>query len=317
MIQSIMQFIQAKGSGEVTLRHFLSYAKIHGEKTAKEVCSCEYSLVTEIGVRPDVAHNIVETQIESAKTVEELEHFGVDVIWQGSPRYPKRLNKILQSDAPPVLFIQGNPSLFNKLTVGFCGSRDASSKGVAITERCASQMAKEDICVVSGYARGIDLTAHKAAMEHGGTTIFVLAEGIFHFYKKRDIVDLLSSDNHLVVSQFPPQLMWHGRNAMKRNSTIIGLSDAMLLVESKLTGGTFAAGRETLERKRPLFVIDFANPTSSAEANLYFIDQGGTPVRGNREGIPSLNRVKEVITKQIWHKKTSLKKQSILTRHFG
>ena len=97
---------------------------------------------------------------------------------------------------------------------------------------------------------------------------------------------------------------------MKRNSTIIGLSDAMILVESGLTGGTFAAGEETLKRKRPLFVIDFAEPGPSAEANPYFIKQGGMPVRGNREGVPSLDKVREVVAKQSW-RAPSPKEQSL------
>jgi DNA processing protein len=154
------------------------------------------------------------------------------------------------------------------------------------------------------------MAAHKAAMENGGTTIFVLVEGILRFQRKRDVVNLLSASNHLVVSQFPPRLTWSGRNAMKRNSTIIGLSDAMILVESGLTGGTFAAGEETLKRKRPLFVIDFAEPGPSAEANPYFIKQGGMPVRGNREGVPSLDKVREVVAKQSW-RASSPKEQSL------
>ena len=224
----------------------------------------------------------------------------MSVTWQGAASYPERIEKILQLNAPPVLFIQGNQSLFNEPGVGFCGSRKASDKGLAITGRCALQLAREGICVVSGYAHGVDMAAHKAAMENGGTTIFVLVEGILRFQRKRDVANLLSAGNHLIVSQFPPHLTWSGRNAMKRNSTIIGLSDAMILVESGLTGGTFAAGEETLKRKRPLFVIDFAEPGPSAEANPYFIKQGGMPVRGNREGIPSLDKVREVVAKQSW-----------------
>jgi DNA processing protein len=300
MIYSILQFIQAKGSGEAALRRLFNYAGIHGENAAQEICSSARSLAAEIGVKPDVAQNIVEARVEAVKTADELEHHGVRIIWQGSSSYPERLAKILQSDAPPVLFTQGNQSLFDEPGVGFCGSRKVSDKGLAITGRCALQLAKEGICVVSGYAHGVDMAAHKAAMENGGTTIFVLVEGILRFQRKREIADLLSSTNHLLVSQFPPRLTWSGRNAMKRNSTIIGLSDVMILVESGLTGGTFAAGEETLQRKRPLFVIDFAEPGPSAEANPYFIKQGGMPVRGNREGIPSLDKVREVIARQSW-----------------
>ena len=82
---------------------------------------------------------------------------------------------------------------------------------------------------------------------------------------------------------------------MKRNKTIIGLSKAMILIESGLKGGTFAAGEETLSAKCPLFVIDFAKPEVSAEANPYFISKGGHPIRGNKNGVPNLSKVFEVM----------------------
>ena len=145
--------------------------------------------------------------------------------------------------------------------------------------------------MVSGYAHGVDLAAHRAAMEAGGTTILVLVEGVLRFQVKNEVADVLRPDNHLILSQFPPQLPWIARNAMKRNGTIIGLSDAMILVESGMGGGTFAAGEETLRRHHPLFVVDFAEPGPSAEGNPYFISRGGCPVRGNRGQAPNLAAV--------------------------
>ena len=81
---------------------------------------------------------------------------------------------------------------------------------------------------------------------------------------------------------------------MRRNSVIIGLSEAMILVESGLSGGTFAAGNETLEKKKVLFVIDFEKPEVSAEANPFFISRGGLRIRG-KDGIPNLDKVFEII----------------------
>ena len=68
----------------------------------------------------------------------------------------------------------------------------------------------------------------------------------------------------------------------------------MILVESGKSGGTFAAGEETLKRSLPLFVIDFEKPEVSAEANPYFIEKGGYPIRGKR-GIPNLEKVLEEV----------------------
>ncbi len=313
MIQPILQFIQAKGSGEASLRRLLSYTVVHGEDATRALCLSANSLVAELGLKSDVAENIVKVRNEAVKLADGLDQQGVQIIWFGSAAYPERLVKNLRTDAPPVLFVQGNSSLFNRPSVGFCGSRKASAKGLEVASLCAAQVVHEGICVVSGYAQGVDMAAHRAAMVNGGTTIFVLAEGVFHFQKKREIADLCIADNHLVVSQFPAECTWSGRNAMKRNSTIIGLSDAMILVESGLTGGTFAAGEETLQRKRPLFVIHFANPAASAIANPYFIEKGGVPIRGNRQGIPTLQNLTELLADPVWSSSSLLEKQRLET----
>lgn len=300
MITEVLQFMQARGSGEATLRDFLAYAAIYGETIAESACESPQCLEKELRVKAHIAENIVESRPKAAQIASELEENDVSLIWIGSPHYPRRLVKILQKDAPSVLFVKGNRSLLNAPGVGFCGSRKVSEKGLLITSRCASQLASEKISIVSGYAHGVDMAAHRAALAVGGSTIFVLAEGILRFRRKRDIADFLSIENCLVVSQFPPGLTWTGRNAMKRNATIIGLSDAMILVESGLSGGTYSAGEETLKRRRPLFVIDYAEPGPSAQANPYFIQKGGLPVRGNREGLPVLDRVRDAVSKRSW-----------------
>jgi DNA protecting protein DprA len=297
---AILQFIYAKGAGDAALRKFFTYAKNHGDAAACALCENPISLASELKLKTEVAKNIKEAKTEAEEVAIQLDLNNITLVRWNSKNYPERLSSILQSNAPAVLFVKGNRSLLNAPGAGFCGSRKASEKGLGITARCAAQLAEVRLNVVSGYAHGVDMAAHKSALEHGGTTVFVLVEGILRFQIKSDIADLLTSENHLFVSQFPPRLTWSGRNAMKRNSTIIGLSDAMILVESGLSGGTFAAGEETLKRNRPLFVIEYATPDPSAEANPHFIEKGGSPIRGRKDGTPSLEKVKETIRAESW-----------------
>ena len=116
----------------------------------------------------------------------------------------------------------------------------------------------------------------------------------------------MNTENHVFISQFMPESTWNVGNAMKRNSVIIGLSNAMILIESGNSGGTFAAGKEALSLEHPLFVIDFAQPEVSAEANPYFISQGGIPIRG-KNGMPNLDKVFSVIEDNLHqYRKTEL-----------
>ena len=86
----------------------------------------------------------------------------------------------------------------------------------------------------------------------------------------------------LVVSQFAPRLPWSVGNAMARNGTIIGLAQAMVIVEAGLSGGTFAAGEQALRMRKPLFVVAFAQPAASAAGNAHFIQRGATPIRRSK-----------------------------------
>ena len=213
---------------------------------------------------------------------------------RGDPvnHYPKRLREVLGKESPPLIFYRGNLDLCDYRSVGFCGSRAASEKGLAVTEKCCRQLVEQNIAVVSGYAKGVDLISHRTALLEKGKTIIVLAEGMFHYREKQEVRGLMNPENSLILSQFPPSLTWKGQQAMRRNSTIIALSNAMVLVESGVTGGTYAAGEECIRRHIPLFVVDFAQPTGpSAEANPEFIRRGGIPIRGTQTGIPKLDKL--------------------------
>jgi predicted Rossmann fold nucleotide-binding protein DprA/Smf involved in DNA uptake len=136
--------------------------------------------------------------------------------------------------------------------------------------------------VVSGYAQGVDLAAHRGALSAGGSTTLVLAEGILHFRLKRDIKSIASDSNFVAMLEFPPTLPWSGRNAMVRNHTICGLSNAMILVESGAEGGTFECGKAALDQHCPLFVVDYEKRPDSAAGNAFFLQRGAIPLRRTR-----------------------------------
>lgn len=298
MIIQILQFMYAKGAGEAALRRFVNFALTKSCDEVSESLLSPKEIVNNLSIKYDVAENIAKSYSKAEEIAGKLYKNNVLTLWLGHELYPNRLITTLGESAPPVIFCLGNIEVFKQQCVGFCGSRKASEKGLCITGKCAEQLVQQNICVVSGYAHGVDMSAHKAALKNGGNTLFVLVEGILKFQRKRDVATLLTEKNYLAVSQFPPLLTWEARNAMRRNATIIGLSQAMILVESGLSGGTFAAGEETLKRGQPLFVIDFAAPGPSAEANPYFIDQGGVAIRGNQEGRPNLKKVIEAVRSQ-------------------
>ena len=291
---ALLQLTLTKGIGDVAIKHVLDFMKAHG-LTYEVLEQSPDAVLSGAGIRSDIARRFPETRFQAYSLAENLSEHGIEILSETDADYPLYLKQTLGAGCPPVLFAKGNLSVLNQKGVGFCGSRKASQKGLDITAACARQLSEKQIAVVSGYASGVDLTAHQTTLASGGVTVFVLAEGILKMSVKAQIRDYLSDKNHVFISQFSPRLPWTAGNAMKRNSTIIGLSRAMILIESGRTGGTFAAGESALKAHCPLFVVDFAQPEISAEANRYFIAKGGYPVRG-KNGVPNLRRVLQAVT---------------------
>ncbi len=152
-----------------------------------------------------------------------------------------------------------------------------------ITRLCSEYLSKNQINVVSGYAKGIDITAHQAALESGGTTTFVLAEGILNFKPKKQVQEYLDDNNYLVISEFWPQTRWFVNNAMQRNQTICALSNVLVLIEAAEEGGSFAAGEKTLEIGRPLVAVDFNEDLPQHQGNKYFLSKGAVPLNGHND----------------------------------
>lgn len=292
----MLQFALARGIGEAAIKKAIIF--IDHNKLSWDVFVSDRGLLRQFGLNDDKLENVYTARQQAEILYDKLVSNGIKFLAENEKEYPQYLKKMLGEKCPAILFVSGNMDLLNHTSVGFCGSRKASEKGIGIAADCAKQLTEKHITIVSGYAAGTDLVAHKAALENNGNTIFVLAEGILRASRKKEIRHLLTQSNHIYVSQFMPNVAWNVGNAMRRNSVIIGLSRAMILVESGKTGGTFAAGEEALRVGCPLFVIDFAQPEVSAEANPYFLVNGGQPIRG-KNGIPNISKVLDTVNQDL------------------
>jgi DNA protecting protein DprA len=252
------------------------------------------TLQARFGLKREAVAFVRSPDSKTLETWQTLQQKGVTVLVRGQAGYPGRLNEVLGETAPPILYVLGRTELFQTPSVSFCGSRKASEKGLKVAEDSSRLLAGEQFNVISGYAHGVDLAAHKGALEAGGTTTIVLAEGILHFRTKEQLQDVLGDDplaRALVVSEFPPRLPWKAHNAMTRNRTICGLSNAMVVIESGLEGGTFEAGKTSLDLKLPLFCVEYAETVPSAAGNPYFLQHGAISLKRARNGQPNLSKL--------------------------
>lgn len=198
----------------------------------------------------------------------------------------------LGSDCPLQLACMGNIDLLDACSVGFCGSREASEKGLSITKDVVWQLVENGVVVVSGYAAGIDMQAHHEALKQGGKTIIVLPEGISYFTIKQTLADVWDWERVLVISEFAPDALWSAFRAMHRNGIIIGLSKAMFLIEAKERSGSMDAGEKTIKWNKALYVPVFENMTDFAMGNAILLKKGAQPIRRKKEsGLANLDAV--------------------------
>lgn len=218
----------------------------------------------------------------------------------GELGYPAAVTRLLGQKTPSSLYCLGNLALLKRPAVGFCGSRKASARGLAVADDCARQLVREGFVVASGYAAGVDFTAHKAALEAGGQTIMVLPEGLEHFRIRKTLAEDWDWNRVLVISQFPPAAGWKAYRAMERNNLIIAMSRAMIVIEAGSTGGTLHAGKSTLKMGLPLFVVQYGDMKTEAPGNYELIASGGCPVRKNPlTGQANLTQVLQTIVKPV------------------
>jgi DNA processing protein len=185
--------------------------------------------------------------------------------------FPKAvLNYGRDADIPPIIFSRGYLPLTQTLSVAIVGSRNVEDKGLCFAQWLATELAKDGFNVVSGYAKGVDFSAHMSALQAEGTTTIVLSLGILNWELKKDIKPLVTGSNTLAISQFQPRERWTARNAMARNKLVCALSKALVVIASGQEyddlgrmSGTFDAAKSALAMSIPVFVVSprfYASP---------------------------------------------------------
>ena len=152
--------------------------------------------------------------------------------------YPSRLREC--EDAPLALFYRGNASLNAQKVISIVGTRHATRYG---EDLCASFMKDlvnlcPDTLIISGLAYGIDIHAHKEALQQGFPTIGVLAHGLDRIYPsahRKTAVEMM--DNGGLLTEFMSKTNPDRQNFVKRNRIVAGMSDATIVVESATKGG--------------------------------------------------------------------------------
>lgn len=181
---------------------------------------------------------------------------GIWVISRGDSAYPSRFKSYLQHGAPPLLFGVGLQENLQKSGVAIVGSRHASEEDLEFARGLAKACAARGVLVISGAAKGIDIESMMAAVDSGGVSIGVLAEGLGRTSIGSQFHDGITDGRLVLLSPFDPESRWFAHSAMDRNKLVYGLADVAVVVSSADgQGGTWAGATEALKRSKiPVYV---------------------------------------------------------------
>lgn len=181
-----------------------------------------------------------------------------EIIKRGSLDYPPLLAQTEQ--APRFLYIRGKKSLlYEKRTVALVGTRIASENAKTNTKRLAEALGKNGITIISGLAKGIDVTAHEEALRCGYNTIAVIGTNLNQYYPAENKnVQLEIEKRGLVVSQFSPANRTERWFFPLRNGVMSGLSLATVIMEAGETSGALKQADFAFKQGRQIIIPENA-----------------------------------------------------------
>ncbi len=195
-----------------------------------------------------------------ALTVERWSQAGIRVVSRSDHGYPTAIRRKLRSRASPLVFYAGDLGILAAKALCIVGSRDATDSGLEFAANLGRACAKQNFTVVSGDARGIDREAMQAVMDTGGRAVGVLAEAMAQAVLSRRNREAIIKGKLLLITPFEPDARFTVARAMERNRYLYALSDAAVVVDSDVKGGTWSGAIENLKYGwTPAFVRVGAN----------------------------------------------------------
>jgi DNA processing protein len=206
-------------------------------------------------------------------TLDALRQCDVRVL--GMPGYPDCL--ALDPAAPAVLYSRGDPNALAGRRVAIIGTRNATEHGRGAARRFGSELSEAGVDVVSGLARGIDAAAHRGVLDSGGVgrPVAVVASGLDVVYPpEHDRLWERVGDRGFLCTESPPGTTPEPFRFPLRNRIIAAMSEIVLVIESRLEGGSLITVREALQRGVTVMAVPGATSTRASQGTNMLIRDG-------------------------------------------
>ena len=237
---------------------------------------------------------------EAEEEIAFIEKYKITPLFISDKDYPQRLLNCY--DSPTLLFYKGEATLNASKIIAVIGTRSHTDYGRQVAEKLIQELEGNNILVVSGLAYGIDAIAHKAALKHNLPTVGVMAHGLDQIYPPQHagLAKEMAKNGGGILTEFRSKTTPDKHNFPIRNRIVAGMSDATIVVETSIKGGSIITAELANSYNKDVFAFP-GKVTDSKSAGCNYL------IKSNKAVL--LTDAQELIEVMGWEEKN--KKQSI------
>lgn len=288
---------KTKGIGDIIAKKLItalgSATQVFNEKPSK--------LSKLNGIGSVVIANLKDTSLlkKAEKELNYIQQHKLQVLYFLEDAYPIRLKHCI--DAPILMFQKGNTSFKDKKIISIVGTRNMTPYGKDCCEQLINDLKEFNPMIVSGFAYGVDICAHKTALKNGLETVAILGNGLSKIYPsvhKKYESEILA--NGAIISEF-----WHHdeplrEHFLQRNRIIAGISEAIIVIESAEKGGSLVTADIADSYNRDVFAVPGRITDKYSKGCNYLIkQQKAIPLTSSQDLIKELSWDIEVVKSKI------------------
>jgi len=248
----ILALQRTKGIGDINAKKLIAHCG-----SAKNIFTEKQKILQKInGIGSFTIRNLYNTKNikEAEKELKYIQNNAIEALYFLDKTYPENLKHCI--DSPILLFKEGAINFKNSPIISIVGTRKITSYGRSFCEKLIADLKQYNPIIVSGFAYGVDICAHKAAVKNNLQTIGVLAHGFEEIYPKshKKYISEVTKNGGFITD------FWHNdtlqrENFLKRNRIIAGISQATIIIESAGKGGSLVTADIANSYSRDVFAV--------------------------------------------------------------
>lgn len=248
----VLALLKVDGVGDIMAKKLLAHCG-----SASEIFKSKTSQLASIdGVGSVLLRNLKDKSVfqKAEQEIQFIKENDISVSYFMDNNYPDRLKHCI--DGPVLLFSSGDIDLKNRKLISIVGTRQITSYGIEFCKKLIADLAPLNPVIISGFAYGVDIVAHQAALENNLQTIGVLAHGLNQIYPKihKKYVAKIE-ENGGFMTEFWSSSNPEKENFVKRNRIVAGISEATIVIESADRGGSLITATLANDYNRDVFAV--------------------------------------------------------------